>query len=250
MPTVNTANKVVDILEAIASQNGGVGTRELARRLNMNVATVHNIARTLQERGYVKQDPNNKHFEIGSRLMLMSQHSQFLKTLLGSSKPIVEQVAANLNESIMLAGLEHGHVINLHYIPGSGALRVSEPQDVTEVAHCTASGKLMLAQMSADDLLQYLDQNKLKSYTPQTITRRKNLVDELNQIRQKGFSLSCDELCEGVSALAVPIIDPWNKVIAAIGAGVPTVRLNQTSYRKIVLKTLTDAAKSISCNLA
>jgi DNA-binding IclR family transcriptional regulator len=250
MPTVNTADKVMDILEAIAAEGQGVGTREMARRLEMNVATVHNIARTLQARGYLRQNPQTKRFEIGSRLMLISRHSQYLNALSRAGKSIVQQVATTLDESIMLAALDHGHVVNLHYIPGSGALRVAEPEDITEVAHCTASGKLMLAQMTSDELLQYLDHYKLKNHTPQTITRRSVLVEEINQIRQKGFSLSCDELCDGVSALAVPINDPWGKVIAAIGAGVPTVRMNQAAYRKTVLQTLTKAASDITINLA
>lgn len=250
MPTVTTAAKVMDILEAIASEDQGLGTRELARRLDLNVATVHNIARTLERRGYLRQHPDNKRFEIGSRLMLMSRHSQYLNALYVAGKVIVQKVAAKLDESIMLVALDHGHVVNLQYIPGSGALRVAEPEDVTEVAHCTASGKLMLAQMTQSELVQYLDHYKLKNHTPQTITRRNQLVEELNQIRKKGFSLSCDELCVGVSALAVPIVDPWGKVIAAIGAGVPTVRMSQADYRKTILEALTMAATDIQGNMA
>jgi DNA-binding IclR family transcriptional regulator len=182
--------------------------------------------------------------------MLMSRHSQYLNALHVAGKAVVEKVAASLDESIMLAALDHGHVINLQYLPGSGALRVAEPEDVTEVAHCTASGKLMLAQMSRDELLGYLDRYKLKSHTPKTITRRNDLVSELNQIREKGFSLTCDELCDGVSALAVPILDPWGKVVAAIGAGVPSVRLNQANYRKKILSKLREAAVLIGSNIA
>ncbi len=250
MPKVNTADKVMDILEAIASQGQGVGTRELSRKLEMNVATVHNIARTLQSRGYLRQDPKTKRFEIGTRLMLMSRHSQYLNALHVAGKAVVEKVASELDESIMLVAMDHGHVVNLQYIPGSGALRVAEPDDVTEVAHCTASGKLMLAQMSRDELVSYLDRYKLKSHTPRTITRRQDLVTELNQIREKGFSLSCDELCDGVSALAVPILDPWDKVVAAIGAGVPSVRLSQSGYRKKVLDALRRSAEQIGQNIA
>ena len=250
MPTVSTATKVMDILEALAAHGDGLGTRDLSRRLGMNVATVHNIAKTLEQRGFLRQNPQNKRFEIGSRLMLMSRHSQYLNTLIDASKSIIQQVASSLNESIMLVALDHEHVINLQYIPGNGALRVAEPEDVTEFAHCTASGKLMLSQMTKKDLLRYLDHYKLNSHTPTTLTRRNDLVKELNQIRKKGFSLSCDELCEGVSALAVPITDPWGKVIAAIGAGVPTLRMNQTAYRKKILETLTKAATDISSHLA
>lgn len=250
MTTVLTVNKVIDLIEVIAAEGTGLGTRELARRLDWNVATVHNIAQTMVARGYLRQNPENKRFEIGDRLALVSRHSQYLNAIYAAGKMAVQMVASEINESIMLVALDHGHVVNLHYVPSRSALRVAEPEDMTDVAHCTASGKLMLAQMTQQELVQYLDHYKLKNYTPQTITRRSELVDELNQIRAKGFSLSCDELCEGVSALAVPISDPWARVIAAIGAGVPTSRLNQAGYRKKIHKVLMQAAERIQKNIA
>ena len=76
MPKVLTVKKCFDLLECLASQEAGIGTRELARVLGMNVTTVHNIASTLLHLGYLSQDEKSKRFQIGGRFLLLGQHRQ------------------------------------------------------------------------------------------------------------------------------------------------------------------------------
>lgn len=246
MPTVLTADKIVEIIECIAAAPAGVGTRELARQLSLNVATVHNIAKTLEARGYLQQAHDNKRFHLGLRLMMLGRHQQYLESLTETGRPFVDRLAAELNESVMFGALDQTRVVNLIYLPSQQALRTHEPEDISGIAYCTAIGKLMLAQMPPPWLDTYLAQTPLKRFTARTITTRAELNKTLAQIRKEGCALARDELCEGVSALAVPVQDPWGKTIAAVSASAPTQRISAPGQWDRMRAAVTRAAQQIS----
>ncbi len=245
MPTVLTLDKSLSVLEAIVRRPEGIGTRALAQELGINVATVHNIATTFAARGYVRQDEVTRLFHPGIRLMLLSRHPLYLRSLTTTARHVVHALAQELNESVMLVTSDHGKIINLEYVPSRQALRVQEPEDVSGVAHCTAFGKLILSNFDEPTLETYLAQHGLDRHTPHTITDPQAFRAELARVREQGFSQARDELCEGISALAVPIRDPWGAVFAALGASAPTVRLQSADQVEVTLTGLRRAVAEI-----
>lgn len=246
MPKVLSLDKSIDVLEAIFAAPNGVGTRALAKALDLNVATVHNIAMTFVARGYLRQDPIAKTFHPGLALMLMGQHNSLRETLTSSAAPLVSNLAARLNESVMLAMIEHMRVVNLLYVSSRQALRVNEPDDVTQIAYCTGFGKLLLASLSERELSDYLSHTPLKQFTPRTITDPIALRAELAHVRETGIARTCDELEDGVSAIAVPIVGQAHaQVIAALGASAPTLRMQEPAQIDETTRELRSTARAI-----
>ncbi len=245
MPRVLTLEKSISVLETVFYSPNGMGTRALAQQLGLNVATVHNIAWTFCERGYLRQDAHSKRFFPGVRLMLLGRHPSYLHSLTASAKAIVEDVAKTLNESILLSFIDHGRIVNLMYIPSRQALRVHEPEDVSDHAYCTAFGKVLLSSLSEQDLERYLQEYKLERLTPSTLDTPERLREELQKVREVGYASTQDEYCEGISAVAIPIKDPWGGIFASIGASAPTVRLKQAKQFENTMQVLRKAATAI-----
>ncbi|EIP97107.1 transcriptional regulator [Opitutaceae bacterium TAV1] len=245
MPSVLTLEKSLRVLEVIVCHPEGIGTRAIAQQLGINVATAHNIATTFARSGYVRQDDTTRLFHAGLSLMLLSRHPAYLRSLTATARPVVHRVAAGLNESVMLVTGDHGRLINLEYVPSRQALRAQEPEDMTGVAHGTAVGKLLLAWFSPGDLEAYIRLYGLARHTARTLATEDALHRELATIREHGFSETHDELCEGISALAVPIRDPWGTVFAALGASAPTIRLGDPEQIRLTLGGLRAAAAEI-----
>jgi DNA-binding IclR family transcriptional regulator len=245
MPRVLTLDKSLSVLEAVLSSRNGVGTRSLAHRLDLNVATVHNIARTFCERGYLRQDPETKSFAPGIRLMLLGRHPSFLRSLSLSASAIIDGVAEKLNESVLFAAIDHGHVLNLKYVPSRQALRVHEAEDMSDHSYCTAVGKILLASLTDTELDSYLHSTPLQRFTPKTICEPAKLSEELKGVLARGYAQTRDEFCEGLSAIAVAVRDPWGTIVAGIGASAPTVRLQKSEQFETTLRELQNAASAV-----
>jgi DNA-binding IclR family transcriptional regulator len=245
MPNLLSLEKSLSLLEAVFQSKDGIGTRTLQQMLGYNVATVHNIARTFCARGYLRQDVESKRFFPGMRLMLLGRHPSYLRSLTASAAPIVEEVAERLNESVLLASIDHGRVINLKYVPGNHALRVQEPEDLSDHSYCTGFGKVLLASLSEPELEAYLRDTPLEKFTRKTIATPQALRKELQKVRRQGYAETHDEYCEGISAVAVPIHDPWGSIIASIGASAPSLRMRKARQFEESLRGLQNAASRI-----
>lgn len=246
MPTVLTLDKSLRLLEAIVSNPDGIGTRALAKEFGINVATVHNIAMTFVHRGYLRQDERTRHFHAGLRLHLLGRAPASRMPLVIAARRVVQRLSTELNESVMLVAFEGGHrFTNLAFTPSRQALRVQEPEDMGAYAHCTAAGKILLAYLEPARLDTFLVDHPLEKHTPATVTTRAALDRELEQTRVRGYAQTRDELCEGISAYAVPIRDPWGAVFAAIGASAPSVRMRTADTIKATLQGLRAAAAEI-----
>jgi len=245
MPRVSTLDKSLTLLEAVCQHQEGIGTRSLQSLLGYNVATVHNIALTFCARGYLRQDSQTRRFFPGVRLMLLGQHPAYLHSITNIASPVVEKIARDLNESVLLSALAFGRIVNLKYIPSGQALRVHEPEDMSSHAYCTASGKVLLAAMPKDELEHYFTITRLEALTPKTLNTPEKLRPELEQIRRQGYACTADEYCEGVSALAVPIHDAWGRTVASIGISAPTVRMARRELFKQSLEAARRGAQTI-----
>ena len=246
MQRVATVDKCFDILEAILSAGpDGVGIREMARLQKINPTTVHNLCWTLCARGYLRQDPSTKRFHLGAGLLPFAQSMQVWQSLAETVEPLVRDCREELDESILLAVMDHLEIATLIYMPSTQALRVHEPRVLGDLAYGTAVGKTLLSTLSKDALTQYFEQFPPRAYDSESEIDPNDIRTELTSIRQQGYAVSSDELADGVSAVAIPICGPTGDAMAALGASAPTVRMNG-SKAKHIRQTLTRYGEAIA----
>lgn len=230
MGRVLSVEKCLDLLEAVvrAPAGTGVGTRSIGRELGLSPTTVHNLAQTLTRRGYLRQDPTTKRFVPGRRLWLIARNADARGELTALAMPIVLEAVKLTGETAMLTVLDHGRVVRLAQVSSPHALCVREGDDLGEHAYYTATGRMLLASLAEPLLEDHLRQTPPVRHTPRSLTDPASLRRELAAARERGCAEVVDELYEGVSAVAVPVVDPWGQITAALGVSAPTLRFDAT----------------------
>jgi DNA-binding IclR family transcriptional regulator len=90
-------------------------------------------------------------------------------------------------------------------------------------AYCTATGKVLLANLPADELRRRLKETTLVKHGPNTILSKRKLIQELNTVFENGLAVSSEEWCrEGLVSIAAPVFKGSAEVIAAIDITAPT----------------------------
>ena len=115
-------------------------------------------------------------------------------------------------------------------------------------AHCTSTGKILLAQLSEAELRQLLPNEKLERITSSSIVSRKALEAELSRTRERGYAVNREESEEGVASVAVPIPTRAPGLRLALNAAAPQNRLDSSRYSSVAA-ALTKAAKEIGDQL-
>ena len=100
--------------------------------------------------------------------------------------------------------------------------------------------------MTPSRLQTIIDQYGLPRLTKKTITRKDDLLQELDKIRQQGYATD-DEECEiGHRCVSVPLYDYTGTVAAAVSAFDSAERLTDEYIETVALPALRSLAKEIS----
>jgi IclR family transcriptional regulator, KDG regulon repressor len=115
-------------------------------------------------------------------------------------------------------------------------------------AHCTSTGKLLLAYLSDDELDSVLRGWRLERKTPYTITDPRALRSALVEVRKQGWAENVNESELGAASIAAPIRNDRGTVIAALSIVGPVQRLGSDSLRRFA-RPAVEAALAVSRRL-
>ncbi len=99
------------------------------------------------------------------------------------------------------------------------------PLGVSRPYHCTAVGKILLAQLPSAEFERLAAENSFAQVTSNSITTPEQLAAELEDIRQKGYALDREEFKLGARCVAAPIYDHNSQLVAAITVAGPAGRI-------------------------
>jgi DNA-binding IclR family transcriptional regulator len=149
-----------------------------------------------------------------------------------------------VGETVHLGQLEGQKVHFIDSIESTRAVRVGSRLGRSMPAHCTSTGKAMLAQLSDTQLFALYPEEHLEQLTPQSIASREELVEALDEVRKRGYATSREESEEEVSSVAISL-SAGPTPLMALNVSVPTNRMTATARKKIVEK-LRQAAEEIN----
>ena len=213
--STSSSERSLRLLSVLAHQGRPMSLAELIEALNLPKATVHRMCMQLMECGFVSRDLNERDFVVGPALRKLA-----LDTLNhGSLRGLRHEVLAGLVAQV-------GETCNFTTLDGAGVLYLDRVEVGAHVPlHCTASGKLFLAFMSAKQREAMLRTLDLQPITEHSIATVEALRKECNIIRERGYAFDREEFVLGLVAIAIPVRDASGEVRAALAVHAPAARM-------------------------
>jgi DNA-binding IclR family transcriptional regulator len=221
---------------------------EATRYLGVAPSTAHRLLAMLAYRGFVRQDPVSKAYLPGPSLTGVAFAIFGRVDIQRSAAPIMRALSEQLRETIHIGMLDGAHVHFVAAVEGPSAVRVASRLGRTMPAHCTSTGKALLAQLPEAELRQLLPGEKLERITAHSIGSRAQLEAELLRVRERGYAVNREESEEGVASVAVPIPTRAPGLRLALNAAAPQNRLASAQYPSVAA-ALVKAAKEIGDQL-
>jgi DNA-binding IclR family transcriptional regulator len=117
-------------------------------------------------------------------------------------------------------------VVYLDRVEAAWPLRLHLQSGSRVPAHCSASGKLLLALMPARARRRIVDALPMKEFTPGTISDRAAFEETLKRIRKDRYSTDNEEYLAGMICVAVPVENDQRSIPAALAVHAPATRLS------------------------
>ncbi|MGH3279757.1 MAG: IclR family transcriptional regulator [Trebonia sp.] len=224
------ADRLLEVLQFLAAQRGPVPAAVVSRELALPRSTVYQLLRSLRRRGFAAHFPEARRYGLGLSAFELSSAYLRQAPLGRLGAPLLAALADQVGQSAHLAVLHGRDVI---YLVEERAPH--RPTLVTDVgvrlpAHLTATGRSMLAELSAPQLRAlYAAPAAFETRTGVGPRRYRELREVLAQVRAAGYGFEDGEVTEGIASVAVSFTDRSGWPRAAIGVSLPAVSLESAA---------------------
>lgn len=247
--TVQSIDRVIDILEALAEEKGVCGITVLSQKTGLHKSTVHRLLNTLLQRGYIEKEPGNDNYQLGMKILFLGSAILDRMDIRRIAKPFLEELSKLTKEVVHLAILDNGETVYIDKVEGTNSsIRMYSQIGKRGPVHCTGVGKVLLSELPDSEVENILFEKGMEKFTENTITDIVAFKAHLQEIRQKGYALDEMEHEEGIRCAAVPIRDLKGRIIASISVSGPIMRFTEDRVNNLISELL-KASEDISYQL-
>ncbi len=238
--------RLFGLLEAVAGRDQPFTLQSLALELDLPKPTVHRLLAQLEQASLLQRQGDSRHYAAGLRLRRLAEKLMLNDSFNGARRMVLRSVVQELGESCNITALAGSEVVYLDRVETAAPLRFYLQPGSRVPVHCSASGKLLLAQMKPAQRRRLLEHVPLDAYTASTITDAASLERELDQVREQGYALDREEFLPGLLCVAVPVpAEPGRLSNLCVAVQAPVMRLSAANAPQ-VLPALRRAADALA----
>ncbi|MBN1315803.1 MAG: IclR family transcriptional regulator [Anaerolineales bacterium] len=243
---VKAVRRAIAILRCFTVEESELGVSELARKLDIHKSTISRLLSTLESEGLVNRNIENRRYSLGMGLLGLASHVVLHTDLRQTARPLLRRLANQTQETVDLAIRDGDKVVNIEQITPSDRLVLNFGWvGRRSPMHASSTGKVLLAHMAEEELDNLLKE-PLDSFTDYTITDPHVLRAELALVKQNGYATGFEILEIGLNAVAAPIRDHTEQVIATCSVAGPSYRFSKHQIEEKVAEQVIECASSIS----
>lgn len=209
--------RALAVLEFLDSSHRGWNISELSRQLNVPKSTMHLIVLTLDRLGFITREPGSRRYSLAMKVCELGRG--LMQKLLAPevTMPLLKELAKDVQLTAHLAILEHDQAVYIQKADGPGPVRFDSYVGKRTNLHCTAVGKVLLANTAESKIRHILEREPFARYTRHTLTTTTMLRRELAKVRQLGYAVDDQEEELDVRCVAVPVFRWSGELVAALG---------------------------------
>jgi DNA-binding IclR family transcriptional regulator len=224
----------LSVLEYLDQHPSGRTMIQIATDLGLPKNAVFRITLTLARRGYLERDDASKRYYLSRRVLALGFGA------LGEGVSLVEQAIGPMRklrdavrETVCLTVLVEDQGFVLEQAPGTYPFRCVANVGMRQPIHASSACKAIVAYLPEAERQALLGRVRLCRLTPQTITKRADLLRELDRARSLGYSVDRGEHIEGIACVSAPIFDRDAYPVASLTVTGPAGRMPEESMESI-----------------
>jgi IclR family transcriptional regulator, acetate operon repressor len=230
--TIAALDRGIKLLITLAKE-GELSLTDLALSVGMPPSTAHRVLGTLEKHGFVELDVTTQQWAIGVEAFRVGNSYLERTNLAESARGVMRLLTEETGETANLAIADQGDVVFISQIESHNPIRAFFRPGTRGYMHASGIGKALLANLPRAEVEKILQKKGCPEFTGKTITAPTALFTDLDEIKQRGWSLDDEERYIGMRCIAAPIFNSFGEAIAGVSVSGPTVRLPDTTVDEI-----------------
>ncbi len=224
--TIPTNMRLLLLLEEVARSGVPITPTEVNARIGLPKPTVHRLFATLEAEGFLQRDIDGRSYSPGARLRRFSINVLSSLRIRTARLAVLKSLSDAIGETCNIATPDRDAMVYIERVETKWPLCIQLPIGTAVPFHCTASGKIYLSTLRQSHLTRFLSAARLEPLTGRTITDPVALAAEIALVRRRGFSTDSEEFMESMVAIAVPLLDRQDRLLATLAVHGPIQRIS------------------------
>ncbi|WP_454737721.1 IclR family transcriptional regulator [Cupriavidus necator] len=197
------ALRLFGLLEVIAEKDQAFNLQALVEETGLPKPTLHRMLQQLEAAGLIQRNGDGRQYGTGLRLRRLAENLLLNSTSHGARHMVLRRLVEEVGESCNLTAFSGGEVLYLDRVETAAPLRFYLHPGSRVPAHCSATGKLFLAQLAPAQRQRLLGHVELERYTQNTLTDHAQLEAELERVKRDGYAMDDEEFLPGLICIGV-----------------------------------------------
>jgi IclR family KDG regulon transcriptional repressor len=191
---------------------------EISSFLEYSTSTVHRLLQSLKRLKWVVQDEFNHKFYLGPMItQLASDRIAAHKYLIMHARREMLRLSEFTEETVNLNVMVQMHYMLLHEISSLHDVKISEASKKLGQQFNGATAKVLFSQLEPEEMKVALKQIKIQRATENTVTDKKLLMKQIEEIWRQGYCVSIGERIPGAMCISVPIRYNYPACLSVVG---------------------------------
>ena len=216
---------------------------ELSRRLDLPRASVFRLLQTLEQMGFVERIGDSANYKLGIAVLRLGFEYLASMELTEHGRPILDDLCAATGLSAHLAVRDGREVVVVAKSAGRSVMFNSIQVGARLPAHATVLGRVLLADLTLEQLADLYAGVRIEAFSPQTPTTVAALKRMVDADAQRGYGISQGGYDAGISTVAAPVFDEHHKVAAVVNVTVSANRIEPRTIDNLVAQVCQAAAR-------
>jgi IclR family pca regulon transcriptional regulator len=239
----------LEILALFTTERPSMNLTEIVNSTQLNKSTAFRMLSTLELLGYLERDRGTRQYRPGLKVLQLGFTALNSLEVDQIGQPYLKSLSDACGETTNMAIRDGAEIVYVARNATRQILGVNVQRGSRAPAYCTSMGKAQLIDLSPKELFDLLGEGPYPKLTPNTIIYLKDLVLELEKIREQGYAVNDEELAIGLRSIAAPVRGARGKMVAAINISVPGSRISRQELEQKLAPKVVDTAHLISSSL-
>ena len=244
---VKSLDRGLDILEYVAGCSEPPSFSQLLGSLRIPRSSLFHLLTNLLSRNFLERDPKTERYRLGAEVFEIARKVR--RPSLGDRlTPLLRELSLEVSETCGFYVQLSDSVEVVASAISTQALSYTMKVGMNAPLYAVSAGKIVLSELSAEALNEYLARVAFAAVTPHTVRSKSRLKKELQTVKATGFAYSHEEFTLGITAIATAVRSEA-KFHGAINLAVPTARFTPSrdaDFRAALRQAAQVIAKEIS----
>ena len=224
------------MLGEFSRENRTLTAPELARRFKLPRSTVFRLLSTLENLGFIERTEGGREYRLGLAVLRLGFEYLAALPLNELGLPLLERLSQASRYPTNLVVRDGRSIVYVAKSSAPTPFTSSVHVGTRLPAHATVLGRILLEDLSLEELRELFPEDQLESYSSSTPRTVRQLYEMVQKDRQRGYVLEEAFFEARVSSVAAPVRDSSGRIVAALGATIPSSRFDPERIDDLVSK--------------